>query len=404
MTSWRRSSAACAQNGMDIFRIFDALNDVRNLQTAIKAVKECGKHARGEICYTISPVHTVDNFVKMGVELEKMGCDSIGIKDMSGIIQPQIAYHMVKELKSERRHPDHLAHPRHRWAGSGQLPGRDRSWRGLRAKPPSFPSPTAPPSPTPNACSPCWKGIRAVRSFDPEKLAQLRVYFEGVYKELAAIHQPGQRARGQRHPDLPGSWRHALEFPHPAQRAGHGGQVRRRSCGRSRRARSARLDSAGHAHLADRRHAGDDEREVRPLENDLPAGAGHRSWQIRQDSRPDRSGRAATGRKTDRQKASHRTPRGSCSSPAWRTTASNAREKGLPTDDETVVLFAMFPQQVEALFKPQEPAGGPQRPPAPAQPAPVNARRPCRQFRLSRAPSNGMAKRLFVTVNGKRHT
>jgi len=64
-------------------------------ETAIRAVKKNGKHARGELCYTISPVHTVDNFVKLGVELEKMGCDSLGIKDMSGIIQPQIAYHMV---------------------------------------------------------------------------------------------------------------------------------------------------------------------------------------------------------------------------------------------------------------------------------------------------------------------
>ena len=86
---------------MDIVRIFDALNDVRNLTTAIKAVKQHGKHARGELCYTISPAHTVENFVRMGVELEKMGCDSIGIKDMSGIIQPQIAFRMVQELKSK---------------------------------------------------------------------------------------------------------------------------------------------------------------------------------------------------------------------------------------------------------------------------------------------------------------
>jgi oxaloacetate decarboxylase alpha subunit/pyruvate carboxylase subunit B len=88
-------------NGMDILRIFDALNDVRNLQTAIQATRKHGKHARGELCYTISPVHTVDNFVKMGVELEKMGCHSIGIKDMSGIIQPQVAYKLVKELKGK---------------------------------------------------------------------------------------------------------------------------------------------------------------------------------------------------------------------------------------------------------------------------------------------------------------
>src|SRR5580692_6754401 len=89
------------QNGMDIIRIFDALNDVRNLQTSIRAVKNCKKHARGELCYTISPVHTVENFVKMGVELEKLGCDSLAIKDMSGILQPRITFDLVKELKSK---------------------------------------------------------------------------------------------------------------------------------------------------------------------------------------------------------------------------------------------------------------------------------------------------------------
>src|SRR5271166_253188 len=93
------------ENGMDIVRIFDALNDLRNLATAIKAVKKYGKHARGELCYTISPAHTVENFVKLGVELEKMGCDSLAIKDMSGILQPRIAYNLVEELKRKTSLP-----------------------------------------------------------------------------------------------------------------------------------------------------------------------------------------------------------------------------------------------------------------------------------------------------------
>ena len=80
-----------AQAGMDIFRIFDALNAVRNLKTAVNAVLKAGQHARGEICYTTSPVHTMDAFVKLGVELEKMGCHSIGIKDMAGLCRPHAA-------------------------------------------------------------------------------------------------------------------------------------------------------------------------------------------------------------------------------------------------------------------------------------------------------------------------
>ena len=68
-----------AGNGMDVFRIFDALNDIRNLETAIAAVKQAGKHAQGTICYTISPVHDIQAFVQMSRELESMGCDSIAI-------------------------------------------------------------------------------------------------------------------------------------------------------------------------------------------------------------------------------------------------------------------------------------------------------------------------------------
>jgi pyruvate/oxaloacetate carboxyltransferase len=69
---------------MDVFRVFDALNDLRNLQTSIRAVKKTGKHAQGTICYTVSPLHTVGAFVEMAERLKEMGVDSICIKDMAG--------------------------------------------------------------------------------------------------------------------------------------------------------------------------------------------------------------------------------------------------------------------------------------------------------------------------------
>ena len=90
-----------AENGMDVFRIFDALNDLRNLRTSIAAVKKTGKHAQGTICYTISPVHTIDAFVVMAQHLKEMGCDSICIKDMAGLLKPQPAYDLVKGIKRE---------------------------------------------------------------------------------------------------------------------------------------------------------------------------------------------------------------------------------------------------------------------------------------------------------------
>lgn len=88
-----------AVNGMDVFRVFDALNDVRNLKTSIDAVKKTGKHAEGTICYTISPLHTVAAFVEMAQQLQEMGSDSICIKDMAGLLKPQPAYDLVKGIK-----------------------------------------------------------------------------------------------------------------------------------------------------------------------------------------------------------------------------------------------------------------------------------------------------------------
>jgi oxaloacetate decarboxylase alpha subunit/pyruvate carboxylase subunit B len=97
--------ACSAKHGMNIFRIFDALNDTRNLVTCIKAVHKAGQHAQGTICYTTSPVHTLEAFVKLGVELESLGCDSICIKDMAGLISPSTAGALVKELKAKVKIP-----------------------------------------------------------------------------------------------------------------------------------------------------------------------------------------------------------------------------------------------------------------------------------------------------------
>jgi len=90
-----------AEVGIDIFRIFDALNDVRNLETSIKTVKRVDKHAQGTICYTISPVHTTTHYVKVAKHLAELDCDSICIKDMAGMLAPQEAYDLVSALKKE---------------------------------------------------------------------------------------------------------------------------------------------------------------------------------------------------------------------------------------------------------------------------------------------------------------
>ena len=90
-----------AKNGIDIFRIFDALNDIRNMEVAIKTVRKEGKHAQGSISYTISPVHTVERYIQFGKELAELGCASICIKDMAGMLAPQPAFELITALKEE---------------------------------------------------------------------------------------------------------------------------------------------------------------------------------------------------------------------------------------------------------------------------------------------------------------
>ena len=89
------------ENGVDIFRVFDALNDIRNMEKSIKVAKDQGAHVQGTISYTISPVHTLDDFVELAKNLEALDCDSVAIKDMAGLITPTAAYDLVSALKEE---------------------------------------------------------------------------------------------------------------------------------------------------------------------------------------------------------------------------------------------------------------------------------------------------------------
>ncbi len=97
-----------ADNGVDVFRVFDAMNDPRNLETAIKAVLKVGKHAQGTLSYTVSPVHTIDMWIDLAKNIESMGAESIAIKDMAGLLKPYVAYELVTRLKKEVSVPIHM--------------------------------------------------------------------------------------------------------------------------------------------------------------------------------------------------------------------------------------------------------------------------------------------------------
>ena len=107
------------ENGIDIIRIFDALNDVRNLEQAIKSTKKYGGQVEATLSYTISPIHSEDYFVKLGKELEQMGADTLCIKDMANLLLPMEAYSLVKRLKESVSIPIHLH--THNTTGTGDM-------------------------------------------------------------------------------------------------------------------------------------------------------------------------------------------------------------------------------------------------------------------------------------------
>ncbi len=178
--------AASAAAGMEIFRIFDALNDARNLTTAIAAVRKAGKHARGEICFTTSPVHTKEAFVKYARELKELGCHSLAIKDMSGVITPRIAAQLVAEIKKLTGLPMTLhSHDTAGLAAASYLAAIDAGADAVETSISPFANGTSQPDTLRMLA--LLEGNPRCPSIDRSKLAELREYFTGVYAELSGF-------------------------------------------------------------------------------------------------------------------------------------------------------------------------------------------------------------------------
>jgi len=175
-----------ADAGMEVFRIFDGLNDPRNLAPAIAAVKKAGKTARGEICYTTSPVHTVKAFVQFASELKDLGCTQIGIKDMSGVITPRVAGEMVSEIIKVTGLPVTLhSHDTAGLAAASYLAAIDAGALAVETSISPFANGTSQPD-TLRMLALLDNNPRQP-DIDRKKLAELRDYFTGVYKELGAF-------------------------------------------------------------------------------------------------------------------------------------------------------------------------------------------------------------------------
>jgi pyruvate carboxylase subunit B len=173
-----------ADNGIDIFRIFDALNDVRNLRAAIEAVQHAGKHAQGTICYTTSPVHNIRTFVELARELESMGCDSIAIKDMAGLLTPMVTAGLFNEICSTTDLPVHLHC--HATAGTAEMCLLKAIENGCQHIDTAISSFSGGPSHAPTESMVCaLRDTQYDTGLDLEALQAISMYFQNVRKKYA---------------------------------------------------------------------------------------------------------------------------------------------------------------------------------------------------------------------------
>ncbi len=180
---------ATAARGMDIFRIFDALNDLRNVETAIRVVRECGKHAQGAISYTVSPVHTIDTFVDLGLRFEELGCHSVCIKDMAGLITPGAAAELVAKLKAKLKIPVILhSHSTAGLAPSAYIAAADAGVDIVDVSIHPFSNGSGQPDAL--LMDALLEGHPRRPPIDHSKINELREYFSKVYAELAAYTSP----------------------------------------------------------------------------------------------------------------------------------------------------------------------------------------------------------------------
>jgi pyruvate/oxaloacetate carboxyltransferase len=178
-----------AENGIDVFRIFDAMNDVRNMKTAIAAALKAGKVVEGTICYTISPVHSVDYFLRLGERLAELGVQIICLKDMGGLLAPYAAYEIIKGLKSRIPLPLHL----HSHSTAGLAPmsymmaieaGADILDTALS------PLSQGTSQPATEAVVAALRGTAHDTGLDLKSLAEIAEYFYAVRKKYAAFESP----------------------------------------------------------------------------------------------------------------------------------------------------------------------------------------------------------------------
>ena len=178
-----------AKNGVDIFRIFDAVNDIRNMERSIKAAKLAGAHVQGGISYTISPVHTIEQFADFAVRLAELGCDSICIKDMAGLITPQNAYDLIRAIKKDVSLPINLH--THCTSGMAQMSYFYACQAGVDILDTAIsPLSGGTSQPSTESAVAALVGTPFATGLDLELLTEIKRYFEKLVEVYAPVFNP----------------------------------------------------------------------------------------------------------------------------------------------------------------------------------------------------------------------
>ena len=178
-----------AKNGVDIFRIFDAVNDIRNMERSIKAAKLAGAHVQGGLSYTISPVHSIEQFADFAVHLAELGCDSICIKDMAGLITPQNAYDLVRAIKKDVSLPINLH--THCTSGMAQMSYFYACQAGVDILDTAIsPLSGGTSQPSTESAVAALVGTPYATGLDLELLTEIKRYFEKLFDVYAPVFNP----------------------------------------------------------------------------------------------------------------------------------------------------------------------------------------------------------------------
>ncbi|HPA19617.1 MAG TPA: pyruvate carboxylase subunit B [Verrucomicrobiae bacterium] len=387
--------ACAAKAGVDIFRIFDALNDLRNVTTAVRAVKAAGKHAQGAISYTTSPVHTLEAFVQLAKEFERLGCDSICIKDMAGLIQPSAAAELVRRIKASVKVP--LALHSHNTAGLAGTSYFEAVEAGVDIIDVSI-APFANGTGQPDAFlmySMLEKTPRCPK-YDADRHVTLVEHFRNVYEQLAEFTSrnnertdvdilrfqvPGgmlSNFRNQlKEQGMSDKWDQVLnEIPYVREKLGWIPLVTPTSqivgtqamlnvkFGRWKNIAQPTADVL----------LGKYGRTPGPIDPELRALAEERTKQKAIDCRA-----------------------ADILQPRMSKLREELKAKGLPATDENAVLYAMFPQQLEAFYKPKA-ATPPPAKAAPPQQAPTPA-----STGAGVATESPARRRYLINIDGRSH-